>query len=224
LLTVLPWLPADGDAGDVRSEMRSRLGNGLVSERDCLRMLEMVRDGDATAPIGSDAWQQTYGGWLDALRNRWSTAESNDPLRLAATTLPPLMEMDLPSTWPTDQSLVAVNRVGEWWPEGVQVRMRVTGVDGIPMQAEALEDLRACEWTRSERRGFGGGFGGSSGGGLFGGAPASPAPQSGFGNGGGMFGGANTNSQPQGGFGGGTNAFGGGSGGGFGGSGGGFGA
>ncbi|MEY4841977.1 MAG: hypothetical protein RJA12_701, partial [Planctomycetota bacterium] len=34
LLTVLPWLPADGDAGDVRSELRSRLANGLVSERD----------------------------------------------------------------------------------------------------------------------------------------------------------------------------------------------
>jgi len=158
LLTVLPWLPADGDAGDVRSEMRSRLANGLVSERDCLRMLEMVRDGDATAPTGSEAWMRTYGGWLDVLRNRWTNADPNDPLRLAATTLPPLMEMDLPSTWPTDQSLVAINRVAEWWPEGVQVRMRVTDVDGLPMQAEALEQLRACEWTRSERRGFGGGF------------------------------------------------------------------
>jgi len=158
LLTVLPWLPADGDAGDVRSELRSRLANGLVSERDCLRMLEMLRDGDATAPTGSDAWLRTYGGWLDALRNRWTNADPNDALRLAAATLPPLMEMDLPPTWPTDQPLVAVNRVADWWPEGVQVRIRVAGVDGIPLQTEALEDLRACEWTRSERRGFGGGF------------------------------------------------------------------
>ena len=158
LLTVLPWLPANGDAADVRSELRNRVTTGAATEADCLRMLQMVRDGDATAPTGSEAWMRTYGGWLDALRNRWTNADPNDPLRLAAATLPPLMEMDLPSTWPTDQSLVAVNRVAEWWPEGVQVRLRVTGVDGLPMQAEALEQLRACEWTRSERRGFGGGF------------------------------------------------------------------
>jgi hypothetical protein len=83
LLTMLPWLPADGDAGDVRSELRSRLAKGLVSERDCLRMLEMVRDGDATAPAGSDLWMRTYGGWLDALRNRWASADPDDALRLA---------------------------------------------------------------------------------------------------------------------------------------------
>lgn len=158
LLVVLPWLPADGDAGDVRSELRNRLTAGKISEPDCLRMLEMVRDGDASAPAGSDAWLRTYGGWLDALRNRWSNADPDDALRLAATTLPPLMEMELPRTWPTDQSLVVINRVADWWPEGVQVRVRVSGVDGLPMQSEALEDLRACEWTRGERRGFGGGF------------------------------------------------------------------
>lgn len=158
LLVVLPWLPANGDAPDVRSELRKRVGSGAATQQDCLRMLEMVRDGDVTAPIGSDAWLRTYDGWLEALRNRWSTAESSDPLRLAAATLPPIMEMDLPSTWPTDQSLVAINRVADWWPEGVQVRIRVEGVDGMPLHTEALEELRACEWTRSERRGFGGGF------------------------------------------------------------------
>jgi len=158
LLTMLPWLPADGDAGDVRSELRSRLAKGLVSERDCLRMLEMVRDGDATAPAGSDLWMRTYGGWLDALRNRWASADPDDALRLAATTLPPLMLMDLPSTWPTDQSLVTINRVADWWPEGVQVRIRVAGVDGLPLQPEAINDLLAYEWTRAERRGFGDGF------------------------------------------------------------------
>ena len=158
LLTMLPWLPADGDAGDVRSELRSRLAKGLVSERDCLRMLEMVRDGDATAPAGSDLWMRTYGGWLDALRNRWASADPDDALRLAATTLPPLMLMDLPSTWPTDQSLITINRVADWWPEGVQVRIRVAGVDGLPLQPEAINDLLAYEWTRAERRGFGDGF------------------------------------------------------------------
>ena len=158
LLAALPWLPADGDAGDVRSELRSRLAAGLVTEQDCLRMLEMVRDGEPNAPAGSEAWMRTYGGWLDALRNQWTKPDAFAALRAAAASLPPLAQLNMPATWPRDQPLVAINGVQDWWPDSVQVRIRVAGVDGLPMQAAALEDLRACEWTRSARRGFGGGF------------------------------------------------------------------
>lgn len=158
LLALLPWMPEQGDAGDVRSELRRRLVAGGVDTADCVRMLAMVRDGTPSAPVGSDAWARSYGPWLEPLRNRWAGADADDPLRLAAATLPPVMVLDLPEGWPSDQPLVVVNRVEDWWPDGVQVRIHVEGVDGLRMQPDASQALQACEWTRSARRGFGGGF------------------------------------------------------------------
>lgn len=89
LLAVLPWMADEGDARDVRAELRRRLIAGQMDVANGVRMLEMVRDGTPTEPVGSDAWASHFGPWLEALRNRWAGAGPDDPLRLAAATLPP---------------------------------------------------------------------------------------------------------------------------------------
>jgi len=159
LITMLPWLPPNGDANDVRSELRMRLLQKQISTENCLRMLLLIRDGDTQSPPGSEAWRTRYLPWLESLQNRWSHASPEDAaLRNAAAQLPPIVTLTLPESWWSDQPLVAMSRVEDWWPEGIQVRMRLRSIEGMPLTSEAMQALHSCQWIRTERRSFGGGF------------------------------------------------------------------
>lgn len=150
-IAVLPWVPSPRQVTLVRQHMLDELQAGRMSPEDSVRMLETVKSGGFDLPPGSDGWRSTYVRWLSALEDRYaaSTTGADDPLRLAAIALPPVVQMSVPERWWRDQPLVGMVAVEDWWPDGVRVRMRVQEVQGLPVQPEATERLRRTTWTRA---------------------------------------------------------------------------
>jgi len=152
LITILPWLPEGRDAAEVRSHLRDRLLSGDTTREIGARILGIVERGDASAPPGSDAWRSSHGVLLDALRMRWSAPATppDDPLRVAAARLRPLIRIEAPDHWWPRRPLVLMARVESWWPRSVDVSLRLDGVEGLPLEPSARERLRRTRWSRQE--------------------------------------------------------------------------
>ncbi|MFM1830496.1 MAG: hypothetical protein RLZZ558_836 [Planctomycetota bacterium] len=152
LIAILPWLPEGRDAAEVRSHLRDRLLQGATTPENGARILGIVERGDASAPPGSDAWRSSYGVLLDALRMRWSDPATppDDPLRVAAAGLRPLIRIEAPDRWWPRRPLVLMARVESWWPRSVDVSLRLTGVSGLDLQPTARDLLQRTRWSRQE--------------------------------------------------------------------------
>jgi hypothetical protein len=89
---------------------------------------------------------------LDALRMRWSDPATppDDPLRVAAATLRPLIRIEAPDHWWPRRPMVLMARVESWWPRSVDVSLRLAGVEGLPLEPSARQGLQRTRWSRQE--------------------------------------------------------------------------
>ena len=110
-------------------------GRGPVSAELQRRLLRRDRAGDPTEPLvarlvdaitvggpgarpGSEDWRLRYGGIASDVRNGFVDAES--PLGVRLASLPPVIRIDLPTAWPSDEAIPARLDLSEWWPIGTE--------------------------------------------------------------------------------------------------------
>lgn len=160
LVTVSPWLGDGQDASMVRGWLRERLLFGRLSPASAGAMLRLVREGDDTAPAGTEAWRRRYRIWIDALRNPefWRRYRDAPGVVEAAASIPPMISLRLPDRVRADALLVTRTAVEDWLPDDLSLRLELIGVEGLSLQPEALEALRSRRWTRRPSNGFVDGF------------------------------------------------------------------
>ncbi len=153
-LALMPWVPSANHLSAVRQHLLEELQNQRVSPEDTVRMLETVKSGGLGITPGSDAWRSTYLRWISSLEDRYANpaAGPDDPLRLASLDLPPVVHLAVPEKWHRDQPLMGTTVVDDWWASGVEVVMRITSIDGLPVDADVRDRLLRLRWSRPDRQ------------------------------------------------------------------------
>lgn len=160
LVAISPWLGDGQDGAMVRGWLRERLLLGRLSPSSAEALLQRVRDGDDTAPPGSVAWRQRYRMWIDALRNPefWRRYRDASGVIDAAVSIPPAVEMPLPERCRAGTPIFVRTEIEDWLPDGLSLRLQVDRVEGLPLDADSLDDLRTRRWVRRPTDGFSDGF------------------------------------------------------------------
>ncbi|NBX25584.1 MAG: hypothetical protein EBQ99_05975 [Planctomycetes bacterium] len=153
VLAVMPWLPPSGHLIAVRQHMLEELGQQHVSPDDTVRMLELVKGGDLLTTPGTDAWRSTHLRWLATLEDLYTQRllPPDDPLRLAAIDLPPVIHVNVPERWHRGEPLVGMVEMEDWWPAGVEVTAWIDEIEGLPVDAAAQDRLHRTRWRRPDR-------------------------------------------------------------------------
>ena len=145
VILMLPW----ADDGETLREIPLYLVNRVLrlemSPANRLRLLSQCASGDSWAPPGSEYWMQKYALIADKIEQTISqtkdTPETLIAIETALNTLPPLVRLDIPTTWNSLEPLIVSANVRDWWPEQSKIKLRVTALNGIQMSAPALERL-----------------------------------------------------------------------------------
>ena len=136
LIMLLPLDPtADATMqGPLAEELRRRLLLEELDAGDVAALFDRIASGDAWASPGSDAWQARYGGLVDAWRSR--LVRPGDPEAAVLLSIPPRVDIEVPSEWPLDLVVPAELNVQDWWPIGtecvIELRWRDAGTDETP--------------------------------------------------------------------------------------------
>ncbi|MCH2161883.1 MAG: hypothetical protein MK085_08430, partial [Phycisphaerales bacterium] len=95
-------------------------------------LLEQVVNGDTSARPGSDAWTLRYGQLAAAWRDR--ILQPDDPRTRRLLEIVPQFSLELPDTWPADQSIPVLLNAQDWWPWGTEamLELRWSANDGTP--------------------------------------------------------------------------------------------
>ena len=160
LIAITPWLGDDPDAATARAWLRERLLLGRLSPESTAALLALLRDGDGSAPAGTDAWRRRYRIWFDALRNPefWRRQREVPGVLEAAAGIPPMVTLPLPAKCRADTPIFTRTQVEDWLPDDLTLRLEVAGVEGLPLGPEWLQALLARRWTRRPSDGFVDGF------------------------------------------------------------------
>lgn len=160
LIAVVPWLGDTEDGSMARGHLRMMLIKEELTDPNAVRLLTLLREGDADAPPGTDAWRRRYAPWLDALRGPrfWSSYGSRSGPREAAMAVSPSVTLIAPTVWLVDTPLVVTTEVDDWLPDTTGLSLEPLDTPGLPITPDALAALRARRWERSAGGGFGGGF------------------------------------------------------------------
>lgn len=160
LVAVVPWLGDTEDGSMARGHLRMMLLKEDLSDANAVRLLGLLRDGDADARPGTEAWRRRYAPWLDALRGRrfWEGYGSRAGPREAAMAIAPSVMLVAPVTWVAEEPLVVTTEVDDWLPRGAGLNIEFVDAPGLPLAPDTLNALRGRRWERPEGGGFGGGF------------------------------------------------------------------
>ena len=154
VLAIMPWLPPSNHLVAVRQHMLEELESQHVSPEDTVRMLELVKAGGFLTPAGSDAWRSTHLRWLATLEDLYThqLIPPDDPLRLAAIDVPPVLHVNIPENWYIGEPLIGVVEQEDWWPWGVEVTAWVEDIENLPVDADARDRLARTRWKRPDRQ------------------------------------------------------------------------
>lgn len=147
LVWSLPFdVPGPIGRGPVSSEIQRRLVEradepGAVDGLIALA-LDAVARGDADSPPGSTRWLDRYGGLAGDLRDGFIGPGTKEATRLAR--IPPVMEVDVPTEWPSDESVPANLRIRDFWVLGTEavIDLRWKGdPDAPPLESIGFRNL-----------------------------------------------------------------------------------
>lgn len=160
LIAVVPWLGDTEDGSMARGHLRMMLLRDELSDENAVRLLALLREGDADARPGTDAWRRRYAPWLDALRGPrfWDGYGARPGPREAALAVAPAVSLVAPAIWLADEPLVVSSEIDDWLPRGTGLSLEILDAPGLALSASTLADLRARRWERPDGGGFGGGF------------------------------------------------------------------
>lgn len=160
LVAISPWLGDGQDASMVRGWLRERLLFGRLSPATAVAMLELVRQGDDSAPAGTEAWRRRYRVWVDALRNPefWRRFREAPGVLEAAASIPPMISLRLPDRVRANTPLFTRTALEDWLPDDVSLRLEMVAVEGLPLQPDARQALEARRWVRRPFIGYTDGF------------------------------------------------------------------
>lgn len=160
LVAIVPWLGDTEDGSMARGHLRMMLLKDELTDDNAVRLLALLREGDADARPGTDAWRRRYAPWLDALRGPrfWSGYGSRAGPREAAMAVAPSVSLVHPAVWVVDTPLVLTTEIDDWLPDSSGLSLELLDAPGLPIAPDALETLRARRWERRGGGGFGGGF------------------------------------------------------------------
>lgn len=160
LIALVPWLGDTEDGSMARGHLRMLLLQEALSDENAVRLLALLREGDADARPGSEAWRRRYAAWLDALRGPrfWKGYGSRAAPREAAMAVSPVVGLVAPAVWAAGAPLVAAAEIDDWFPERLGLSLEFVDAPGLPLSADALADLIGRRWERPEGGGFGSGF------------------------------------------------------------------
>lgn len=121
LLWVLPV--AGGMDGSVGREIDRRATSTKLTTLQWQRLIDRCAEGDMFSSPPSDSWIANYGRFIGNWRNRFvGDAKLEAPL----LTIPPLIESKSRATWPSGMPIVVAVRLEDWWPAGMECRVRAT--------------------------------------------------------------------------------------------------
>lgn len=160
LVTIVPWLGDTEDGSMARGHLRMMLLKDELTDENVERMLALLRDGDAEARPGTDAWRRRYAPWLDALRGPrfWLSYGTRSGPREAALAVAPSVSIVAPTVWRTGDPLLATTEIDDWLPGSAGLSLEFVDAPGVPLAEASVSALRSRRWERSEGGGFGGGF------------------------------------------------------------------
>jgi hypothetical protein len=121
---LLAMLPMTEDFnGSVGRELVVRATTGELTRRQWIDLLERCVSGDWRASPVSDAWIKKYGWFVSANRQSLrSDPQLEDLLRL----IPPQLDVKTLPVWPEGADAVAMVQLRDWWPWGMECRVRAT--------------------------------------------------------------------------------------------------
>jgi hypothetical protein len=124
----LLWiLPLAGDNGvspkGVFGEIGNRAASGRLTESHWHTLVERCAVGDFRARPTSQKWVEKYGNLI----SQWRQSFVDDTeLEALLMTIPPRVEATTRSTWPLQMPVNANVVVSDWWPWGMECRIRAT--------------------------------------------------------------------------------------------------
>lgn len=130
----LIWmLPVAGSMnGHIGDELRTRAMMQRMSDSQWNALVGRCAAGDFRARPASDRWIEHYGDFL----RQWRRGFVNIPQREAPLLkLPPRIDVRARESWPAGTPLSLAIQLQEWWPWGMECRLRITPtIDGQPLR------------------------------------------------------------------------------------------
>ena len=125
---VLLWLlPIAGDNGasskGIFGEIGTRAATGRLSPGEWQSLIGRCADGDFRAQPTTDKWVSKYGNLISLWRQTFVNDASLETLLM---TIPPRVEATTRETWPENMPITANVVIRDWWPWGMECRIRAT--------------------------------------------------------------------------------------------------
>ncbi len=119
LIWALPL--AGGMDGPVGREIDRRATQRQLDMDQWRALMERCAAGDWFNAPPSDGWVENYGGFIVSWRNRFI---GDDALEAPLLAIPPRFQLRARESWPQDAPIVAAVRLDDWWPAGMECRVR----------------------------------------------------------------------------------------------------
>lgn len=119
LIWTLPL--AGGMDGPVGREIDRRATQRQLDIDHWQQLLERCAAGDWFNTPASDGWIENYGAFIVNWRNRFI---GDDALEAPLLTIPPRFHVRARESWPQDAPIVAAVTLDDWWPAGMECRVR----------------------------------------------------------------------------------------------------
>lgn len=121
LIWVLPI--AGGMDGAVGHELDRRASSRQLGPEQWLALLERCAAGGWNSRPPSDNWIDDYGGFILNWRDRFI---NNPKFEAPLKNLPPRLEARTRDRWPEGAPIAVTVRLEDWWPAGMECRVRAT--------------------------------------------------------------------------------------------------
>jgi hypothetical protein len=122
LIALLPLSSGFG-SGSIGTEIINRAAADQLSTEQWITLLDRCASGDWRARPGTDAWIAKYGSFI----LRWRSSLMSQPkLDERLLTIPPQLKVSTRPVWPNAARAVAQVQLNDWWPWGMDCRIRAT--------------------------------------------------------------------------------------------------
>jgi hypothetical protein len=123
LLWMLPLSEPSNNIATIYGELLSRTATSKFSDSQWQTLIERCAQGDWWARPVSDDWIAKYG----RLISNWRPTFVDDAaLEAPLSGIPPRIDVTTRETWPQDLPIVLAVQVRDWWPWGMECRIRAT--------------------------------------------------------------------------------------------------
>ena len=153
VILILPWSDDGETLREIPTYLASRLSRSDMSDANRLRLINQCASGDSLAPPGSVRWIEKYAGIADKIDSSFPGVDTDTATihecEKAMNSMPPFLHLEAPTTWNSVEPLVAIVQVENWWPYASEIKLRVVGVNTIPLGASDMDRLKHEVWERA---------------------------------------------------------------------------